>query len=75
MVPHRLRRSPLVGCSYVITAVEQGKAEITNSFLLTGTSEDDKKFEDEAIEIAIAASADHAPHPSHLPNPLPKGQA
>ncbi len=36
------------GCSYVITSVEgnkqTGHAQITNSFLLTGTSEDDKAF-------------------------------
>ena len=43
-----------LGCSYIITSVEQGKAVLTNSFLLTGTSEEDKKFEDEAVEIAIA---------------------
>jgi proteasome lid subunit RPN8/RPN11 len=43
-----------IGCSYVITAVEQGKAAITNSFLLTGTSEEDKKFLDEPIEIRRA---------------------
>ena len=42
-----------IGCSYVITSVERGKAAITNSFLLTGTTEDDKKFEDQAIEISI----------------------
>ena len=40
-----------MGCSYVITSVEKGKAVLTNSFLLTGTSEDDKKFEDEAVEV------------------------
>jgi proteasome lid subunit RPN8/RPN11 len=44
-----------LGCSYVITAVEKGKAKITNSFLLTGTEEDHKKFEDEQIEILMAA--------------------
>ena len=43
-----------LGCSYIITSVEKGKAVLTNSFLLTGTSEEDKKFEDEAIEIEIA---------------------
>ena len=48
-----------IGCSYVITAVERGKAGITNSFLLTGTTEDDKKFEDEAIEIEVAGTAPH----------------
>jgi proteasome lid subunit RPN8/RPN11 len=41
------------GCSYVITAVAEGKATITNSFLLTGTNEEDKKFLDEPVEIAM----------------------
>lgn len=40
-----------IGCSYVITAVEKGVAKQTNSFLLTGTSEDDKSFEDEPIQV------------------------
>ena len=40
-----------LGCSYVITSVAQGKAKETNAFLLTGTSEDDKRFEKQAIEI------------------------
>ncbi len=39
------------GCSYVISSVEQGKAGITNSFLLAGTSEEDKRFDDERIEV------------------------
>ncbi|WP_348268328.1 M67 family metallopeptidase [Edaphobacter sp. DSM 109919] len=43
-----------LGCSYIITSVDNGKAALTNSFLLTGTTEEDKKFEDEAIEIEIA---------------------
>jgi proteasome lid subunit RPN8/RPN11 len=43
-----------LGCSYIITSVEKGKAVTTNSFLLTGTEEDNKKFEDEAIEIIMA---------------------
>jgi proteasome lid subunit RPN8/RPN11 len=43
-----------VGCSYVITEIAGGKAAITNSFLLTGTGEDDKQFIDEAIEIEVA---------------------
>jgi proteasome lid subunit RPN8/RPN11 len=42
-----------LGCSYVITRVAKGKADVTNSFLLRGTSEDDKNFEDEPIEIII----------------------
>ncbi len=42
-----------IGCSYVITSVEQGKAAVTNSFLLKGPSEEEKHFEDEAIEISL----------------------
>jgi proteasome lid subunit RPN8/RPN11 len=41
-----------LGCSYVITAVEKGVAKVTNSFLLTGTTEEDKAFQDEAVEVA-----------------------
>ncbi len=37
------------GCSYVISSVEQGKATFTNSFLLLGESEENKRFEDEQI--------------------------
>jgi proteasome lid subunit RPN8/RPN11 len=44
-----------LGCSYVITAVEKGTAKVTNSFLLTGTEEDNKQFNDEEIEILMAA--------------------
>jgi proteasome lid subunit RPN8/RPN11 len=40
-----------IGCSYVITSVEKGKAEQTNSFELAGSQEDDKRFLDEEIEI------------------------
>jgi proteasome lid subunit RPN8/RPN11 len=40
-----------LGCSYVITAVEKGAARQTNSFLLTGSTEDDKAFANEAIEV------------------------
>jgi len=39
------------GCSYVITAVEEGKAAVTNSFELIGSDEDDKKLLDEKIEV------------------------
>ena len=45
-----------LGCSYIITAVEQGQAAITNSFFLSGTSEDDKSFQDEGIEIEMTSS-------------------
>ena len=40
-----------IGCSYVITSVAKGRAEITNSFELTGADENDKKFVDERVEV------------------------
>jgi proteasome lid subunit RPN8/RPN11 len=40
-----------LGCCYVITAVAKGKAAVTNSFMLTGSSEEDKRFELEAILV------------------------
>jgi proteasome lid subunit RPN8/RPN11 len=40
-----------LGCSYVITEIAQGKAAITNSFLLAGDSEEDKRFEPETILV------------------------
>jgi proteasome lid subunit RPN8/RPN11 len=49
-----------LGCTYVITEVAKGKAEITNAFLLSGPSEEEKRFEPQMI--------DHdrdAPDPSH----------
>ncbi|MGA8938880.1 MAG: M67 family metallopeptidase [Acidobacteriaceae bacterium] len=39
------------GCAYIITAIEKGHAQITNSFLLTGTSEEDKAFINQGIFI------------------------
>jgi proteasome lid subunit RPN8/RPN11 len=43
------------GCAYVITSVDgdktTGHAKITNSFLLTGTGEDDKEFVVQLIEV------------------------
>jgi proteasome lid subunit RPN8/RPN11 len=48
------------GCAYVITSVDgdkqTGVAQITNSFLLTGTGEEDKAFANQAIEVPISAS-------------------
>jgi proteasome lid subunit RPN8/RPN11 len=41
-----------IGCSYVITSVEKGKAVLTNSFELQGTDEADKQFGDEEVAIA-----------------------
>ena len=39
------------GCAYVITAIEKGRAQITNSFLLTGSTEEDKAFADQRIDV------------------------
>ena len=47
-----------IGCSYVITSVERGKAALTNSFLLRGTSEEDKAFEDEPVEVIAPVLAE-----------------
>jgi len=40
-----------IGCSYVITSVEQGKAAVTNSFALAGKTEEDKALVDEEIVV------------------------
>ena len=40
-----------LGCAYIITAIEKGRAQITNSFLLTGTNEEDKAFANQTIDI------------------------
>jgi proteasome lid subunit RPN8/RPN11 len=41
-----------IGCSYVITSVEKGKATVTNSFSLAGMLEEDKRFEDEEVSVS-----------------------
>jgi proteasome lid subunit RPN8/RPN11 len=43
-----------IGCSYVITSVEQGTATVTNAFLLAGTTEEDKRFEDQRVVVTGA---------------------
>jgi proteasome lid subunit RPN8/RPN11 len=40
-----------IGCSYVITSVTKGKADVTNSFALAGSTEEDKKFVDEHVIV------------------------
>ena len=49
--PTDLADAHWVGCSYVITSVEKGKAVLTNSFELIGSGEDDKKLVAEKIEV------------------------
>jgi proteasome lid subunit RPN8/RPN11 len=52
--PTDLAEAHWLGCSYVITAVAQGRATVTNSFFLAGTTEEDKRFEQEKIEVVAA---------------------
>ena len=40
-----------IGCSYVVTSVENGKAAQTNSFALIGTTEEDKQLVQEEIVV------------------------
>jgi proteasome lid subunit RPN8/RPN11 len=40
-----------LGCSYLITEVAEGRAAVTNSFLLSGIREEDKQFVPERIEL------------------------
>jgi proteasome lid subunit RPN8/RPN11 len=52
--PTDLEEAHWIGCSYVITAVESGKATQTNSFALTGSREEDKALVEE--EVLLIAS-------------------
>jgi hypothetical protein len=47
----RERNEDIIGCSYVITRVATGRADVTNSFELTGNDEADKAFRDESVEL------------------------
>jgi len=49
--PTDLQDAHWIGCSYVISSVEGGKASSTNSFVLGGTTEEDKAFFDEEIVV------------------------
>jgi proteasome lid subunit RPN8/RPN11 len=49
--PTDFQEAHWIGCSYVITSVEQGKAAVTNSFALNGTTEEDKALVDEEIVV------------------------
>jgi proteasome lid subunit RPN8/RPN11 len=46
-----LEEAHWLGCSYVITSVEQGRAAQTNSFALAGELEESKRFEDEELVV------------------------
>ena len=47
-----------LGCSYVITAVANGQAVVTNSFLLAGATEEDKRFDQQTIQITDPATSE-----------------
>lgn len=49
--PTDFQEAHWIGCSYVITSVEHGRAAETNSFALTGTTEEDKALVDEPIVV------------------------
>lgn len=46
------REAHWLSCSYVITSVRAGHSAQTNSFVLAGSSEEAKRFEDEPINIS-----------------------
>lgn len=49
--PTDLEHAHWIGCSYVITSVEQGNATDTQSFCLSGSREEDKKFLSELVVV------------------------
>jgi proteasome lid subunit RPN8/RPN11 len=49
--PTDFQEAHWIGCSYVITSVEHGRAAQTNSFELAGTTEENKTLVDEAIVV------------------------
>jgi proteasome lid subunit RPN8/RPN11 len=49
--PADLAEAHWLGCYYLISTVDQGKATVTSSFLLAGATEEDKRFEPQLIQI------------------------
>ena len=47
--PTDLEEAHWIGCSYVITSIEKGKAAQTASFVLSGSREEDKAFAEEGL--------------------------
>jgi proteasome lid subunit RPN8/RPN11 len=56
--PTDFQEAHWLGCCYVITSIAQGKATITNSFLLAGLNEEDKRFEQQTIQITDPATSE-----------------
>ena len=50
--PTDLAEAHWIGCSYVITSVEKGKAAVTNSFELEGAGESEKRLSDEKLQVS-----------------------
>jgi proteasome lid subunit RPN8/RPN11 len=50
------REAHWFACSYLIVSVEDGKAAELHSFVLAGTSEEDKRFDDEELQIEDSVS-------------------
>ena len=50
-----------IGCSYVITQVDGGRAAATKAFLLAGTTEEDKRFEPQAVQVLDRGDSAHPP--------------
>jgi proteasome lid subunit RPN8/RPN11 len=42
-----------LSCCYMITEVAKGRAAVTNSFLLAGRTEEEKRFEPQSIEVTV----------------------
>jgi proteasome lid subunit RPN8/RPN11 len=49
--PTDLEEAHWIGCSYLITSVERGRSTTTNSFLLTGTLEENMAFVSEELSV------------------------
>jgi proteasome lid subunit RPN8/RPN11 len=54
--PTDLAEAHWLGCSYVITEVAQGRALQTRSFRLAGTTEEEKRFEQQTILVEDESS-------------------
>ena len=50
-----------LGCSYVITRVEKGQARDTNSFVLLGGEEAEKRFQEEPLAVVGQIAETKAP--------------
>lgn len=54
--PTDLKEAHWFACSYLIVSVKQGKPAEMCSFVLAGTSDDDKRFDEEKLEMEDSVS-------------------